>query len=296
MTSIPTEQLDRALVGAAVALVFTPADEDGIAITFAVNTTVTMAVVDGAGTAVTGSPFAATLAVDRKSASVTIPTASLAHLDTYDATWAFTSGATVRSWQTTLQVCGGYHCTVDAFRNLRSEFATVAASDIRDARTLAEVRFEDACKVAFVPRGARASLKGDGTDVLLLGHVELREIYSLSIDGTDLTVDELAALDLSGKHAGIVVNVEGTWTKDSAIETHYAHGYDRADRPVRGAIMTLMKDYIVPDSTLPPRAVLQLSDFGNFRMAQPDENHPFGDMPEVESVYELYNRRRPAVG
>lgn len=292
MTAIPTEQFDRVLMGEDAALSFAPASADGDALTLLAPATVALS--DGAGVDIPLSPNAATIATDKHSLSFTIPAGSLPLLDTYTVTWTATVGEAACSWQTSLDVCGGHIFSIAQFRASKKEFAAKTAATVRSVRTAAEVAFEKECGVAFVPRGAREQIRGDDTDTLLLSHVALRDIYSLSVDGTAWTPDEIAVL--VREEPGIVTRTDGlVWTAGSLIVVHYTHGYDRPPVPVRDAVLILAQDRAIPDSRIPSRAVLQATEFGNFRVSVPGRDGPFG-IPEVDARVYTYGRPRPAVG
>jgi len=116
--------------------------------------------------------------------SCSIPPSALPGLDLYTVTWRGTpEDGDELSWATTMELVGGFHFSIATLAGARKEFAAMSPDALRDARTLAEVRFESECRVSFVPRGARETVEGDGSDVLLLGHVACRELLAISEDG-----------------------------------------------------------------------------------------------------------------
>jgi hypothetical protein len=287
----PQDQVDRILVNSAASLSFAPTDQDGEVV--AVTATGPITISNSAGAEITGGT--ATLN-DDGTLSYDLAAADLPLLDTYAVKWQGAVGGDVLAWQTTAQVVGGFHYSLAAFKALRPEFATMTPDRIRDARTLAEERFELECRVAFVPRGARETLKGPSWESFLLAHVACRDILAMKIDGTILTGDQIAAQTI--EEGGILRLDRTYWThrhRHCEVEILYSHGYDRPDRAVRDAVLRLAKDYAVPDANLPARALVQLTDYGAFRIGRIDDDNPFG-IDSVDAVYRAVRRHRPPVG
>ncbi len=290
MAAIATGQLDRVPLGAAAVLSLTPETPAGGSYTLASPSSVVVR--DGAGVEVHAG--SATVAADEQSLSATVPASALDALDSYTVEWTATVSGAQSGFTSALEVCGGYFTTIAELRALRGEFASTPGATLLRARALAETAFEKQCKVAFVPRAARESLIGSGRDVLVLGHVALRELYEVKIDGVALSAGDLAAL--TPEEPGLVTRPGGViWPQQASIDVYYAHGYDRPEAPVVDAVRRLAREYVVPDANLPPRAVLQVTEYGNFRLGALDEENPFG-IPDVDAVYRAYRRVLPGVG
>lgn len=301
MTGIPTTQVDRFLQGEPALLSFAPLDQDDEPLTVTEPATVT--IVDGAGVAVVEDAEATVVEEEEAAPHLTylLDPDDFALLDTYTVTWTAVVGEEddELSWTTTLELCGGHLFRFAAFRALGASLKSAAAATIREARRLAEDRFEDECAVAFVPRGARARRYGDGSRTLILPHVALRGLYSVTLDeDTELTEAELAELEYGDDEVGgaIVRRPAGkVWPADTLVELHYAHGYDRPSRPVVAAVLELAREYAAPNTALPPRATSVATDLGVFRISTANAENPTG-LPNVDAVIRDVRRKRPSVG
>jgi hypothetical protein len=304
VTAIPTRQVDRVLTGEPAALRLELVDSDGEPLVATEDGLVS--VLDGAGLAVVEDAPATLEPVEEEGEGegepagssallYTVDPEALTLLDTYTVVWTVTVGEEALAYLTQLEVCGGHLFTIAAFRARASrETTSLTGALIRAARRIAEDRFEGHCHVAFVPRGARGELRGDGTTSLLLPHVALREIYALTIDGAPLSETELAALE--PEEPGIVRRPRGLrWPRGAQIRCHYAHGYDGPSGDVSEAVLKLASEYAVPDRALPPRATSLSTDVGVFRISTAGREHPTG-IPDVDAVIEKETRERPAVG
>jgi hypothetical protein len=83
------------------------------------------------------------------------------------------------------------------------------------------------------------------------------------------------------------------WTKDAPIVVVYEHGYPSVPAKVKDAALDVAVDATVP-SGLNPRATVQNTDLGAFRLSIPTPGTPTG-IPEVDQVIRTYGYRRPAV-
>jgi hypothetical protein len=287
----PTAQVDRRVIGVPASLALTPYDDSqGSELTLAAEPAPSVSVSDGAGVEVHAG--AAAISTDEHSLSATIPSDALPMLDSYLVRWSATAAGVAYLWTTILEVCGGHLFTLAAMRASRSEFASLPTEQLLAARTLAEARFEEECRVAFVPRGARERLRGDGSSTLLLARVALREVIALAVDGASWSAEQIAAL--IAEEAGILRREDG-WPAGAVVDVHYSHGYDRPEAPVTDAALRLAREYAFPDSRLPPRAVLQATEYGSFRLATPGRDGATG-LPDVDAVIARYSRERPALG
>ncbi len=303
MSAIPTAQLDRVLLGEAASLTLAPVDRDGTAVVC--KTSVAVKIEDGAGETVVAAGVGS-LSVDGKTFSYTLDPTKLTAYDTYVLTWTSYVGtpAVARSWQTTLDVCGGHLFTIAEFKARGRRLDELTAAQIRAVRVVAEDRLEEECGVAFVPRGGRAAVTvGTWRDEtrLILPHVALRELYAVTVDdgdtATELTEAEVATLTVGDKQvgAGIVFCADADlWDEGDVVTLHYAHGYDRPPAPVTNAALLLAGEYATPDVALPPRATSLSTDLGVFRVSVAGRERPTG-LPEVDRVIERYGRTRPAV-
>lgn len=284
--------VDRYRKGDPISLSFTYYDDNGVA--QAIVGAATATVYDGAGAAVTGVAGAATL-LDG-AATFSIDSAALTRLDTYKVLWAggIATGAFQR-W-TYFELADGYLFELADFRNYRAEFADTTnfpAARLRKIRAAAEESFENGAMVAFIPRGARQTLTGDGGRRLQLERVYVSAVYSASIDGTALTAEELAELTIHSH--GVLERPRGkVWTRGHEILVHYVHGHSFPIAPVVDAVMELAAAGAVP-SNLNARATSESTEFGAFRLTIAGRDGETG-IPNVDAAMLRYGAKRPAVG
>jgi len=281
--------MQRFLLGKPVTLSLAPCDDDGAPIPLDAGGTVS--ITDGAGVEVDSGDAA--LSEGGLTLSYEVRPAAIVVLDSYRATWPTGDVSD-------FEVCGGYLFDLGALRSYNEVLADPAqfpADTLKAARVAVEQRFEEKCGVAFVPRGSRATVVGDRTDVLILPHLELTEVYSVTVDGVALTDDELSQLrlDRCGTLTRVVHSCVPTlWRPRSVIDVHFAHGYLRPPAPVSGAAVIFAGENLLPN-VLPRRATTQSSGDMTFRITVAGRDGETG-IPDVDSVLERYSRLLPAVG
>lgn len=252
----------------------------------------TIAIADGAGAAVLAATPASSIT---NGISYDADHAVLAALDTYTCTWTGVVATLAKEWRSTIEICGGYLFEISELRAFDSAFDSVTKftdAKLRAARTAAEQRFEQACRVAFVPRARRVTIAGDGSDHVYLPDNAVRRIVSLTVDDVAFTVAELAALDV--REWGRVRRMDGlTFADGAVVEVFYEHGLDYPDGPVAQAVMLLTREYAVR-SGLSSRATVEATDVGFFRVSVAGPDRPTG-IPEVDAVIADFGRRRPRI-
>ena len=259
---------------------------------FTSTTPWTIAIKNGAGTAVLAST-----AATGKVSGITYSAAYsvLSALDTYTCTWTGKKSSDTTEWQSIIELCGGYLFELAEMRAFDAAFASATTypdAKMRAARTAAEQRLERACRVAFVPRARRVVLAGNGSDTLCLPDNAVRSVTSLTVDGTAFTADELAALDV--REWGRVTRGDAyDFESGAVVEVFYKHGLDYPDAPVVQAAMLLAREYLVR-SALSSRATVEATDVGFFRVSVAGPDRPTG-IPEVDAVITDFGRRRPRV-
>ena len=260
-------------------------NDDGVLVTAAAPATVT--IVDGAGdSAYTGAATPSTGLL-----TATVPVASLAHLDTYTCTWSSTTG----EWTSRVEICGGFLFELADLRALESTYADAGrypASRLRTARTAAEMRFEEAAGVAFVPRCRRVTLIGDGSWRLNLPDPAVRSVRSVTVAGVALTATELAALVV--REWGALDLTASVWTDQAEIVACYEHGEDYVPAPVSQAVMLLAPEYLTRKA-LASRATQEITELGTFNLSVAGFRRPTG-IPEVDRVAQDFGRSPRLVG
>jgi hypothetical protein len=221
-------------------------------------------------------------------------------LDEYVLQWSasnFGTGMTYY-WLTRVEYCGGYHFGVSAFRRAHPELSAYSDEQIQVARAIAEEQLEYLCRVAFVPRGERETIRTrpDRTDSVAvhLRWAEPSQVYSLSVDGTAWTEDQIAALWVHP--GGMLILTDGTcWPAGSVIDVHYRHGFDFTPPDLRRASIELAAD-ILRTSDLPARATAVATDVGTIRLSLASRDGTTTGIPDVDAAIARYTRRLPEVG
>ena len=232
-----------------------------------VNTPTTLTVVfEVDGVATDPSPATATVTITRDDGSLLLDEVAATRtavgtfaisltavqnnqLDSLSVAWTSSLG----TLPAIVEIVGGFLFTIAQARALNplSDVVRYPTQRIVDARTMVETALEDACGVAFVPRYRRESLNGSGSTEVALAMPRVRSIRAGTLDGTALTVDDLAAIVPSGP--GIIYTPSG-WTRgfiNYAIS--YEHGYDTPPPRVSNAALLLARRYLV-DSPVSDRA------------------------------------------
>lgn len=174
--------------------------------------------------------------------SKTLTPAQTALLDTYRAEWTATIGAVAGNvFETRYEVVGGFFFTIAQARAFDDGVLTNVddhpTSDLVDAREAIESDLERG-RVAFVPRGRRATLDGSGSSVLLLPDMFVRSVYSVSVDGVAMTSGELAEIKTYGPEGKLWL---ARWPSgERNVVVHYAHGLDECPPEVRRIALKLL--------------------------------------------------------
>lgn len=280
----------RRTTGGTYALTRRTVDEDGSPVTVA---TPQVKIYDGAGVQVgtTGTPTASAGWL-----AYTVPAGVMVELDTYEAVWTGTVSTAAVEYRQPLELVGGFLFEVEDLRSFDPAFADAGrypGALIRAARTAAEMRFERACRVAFVPRGRRARQIGDGTYRLEVADNALRELLGGSIGTDALTSDEID--EITVREWGAIDRPAGkVWTLGELVQVHYEHGWDYPTPEIAQAVMLVARDYLVR-SPLSSRATVEATDVGFFRLSVAGPDRPFG-IPEVDAVIRAVGRNRPTIG
>lgn len=265
-------------------------DSEGTAVD--ISGTATLTIYDGGDTAVVS---AVTPTIDGNGDLVYAASIDdIENLDTYEAVWGGTAGGVSYEWLTRFEICGGHLFEVSDLRAYDSSLtlADYPAATVQQARLWAEQRLEQqkAAGVAFVPRGAREAFVIRSSERLYLSHPQVREVYSISIDGTALTATELAEVTIDGSQ----LIRDDDWEEDTVVTVHYAHGLDEPPGPVVQAAMILAREYLIR-SNLSSRAISESTDVGFLRLSVPGTGGKTG-IPEVDAVIaDMRETYRPAV-
>ncbi len=281
------QQLLRGVGGAVTLRTY---DADGIPANPAAGA-ITADVVDSAGAAIAGSPFAvanppATLGV----LSFDLPS-SQDVLDTYTVTWNLPGGITRTS---EFEIIGAYLFEVGDLRAYDAELTTAAypSDSIVELREAITERFEKVAGVSFVPRGDRAYLDGSGSAVLVLPKRQPISVVAITVDDVALAAEDLA--DVKAYDSGELVWDGGVWTAGFLnVQVLYEHGLQPVPGPVhRVAMMYAAHELKKRVSEENPRATGLSTDAGFWRLTIAGRDGPTG-LPEVDAVLADFGRRAP---
>jgi hypothetical protein len=280
--------MDRLVRDAGGTIGLTVYDDDGAIADL--PTTPTVAVVDGAGAAVTtGTATHVSVGVYEFGVTgVHVP-----ECDLYTAAW--TSGASV--FVTQFEAIGGWPCTLAEMRAANTELADTTrypSALLIAARDVAMDRVETVTRVAWTTRRARVTLDGDGSDLIILPNNEVQQILAAAVDGAPVTAADCRYWPWGGLAAP-----EGTvWAAGwRNITVDYLHGYQYTPGPVADAIVELALGAVVEyGNRIPERATSVSTDVGTFRLTLPGRDGPTG-IPRVDAVLDQYGyQHKPAVG
>ncbi|MEM9611150.1 MAG: hypothetical protein AAGA99_27335, partial [Actinomycetota bacterium] len=211
------------------------------------------------------------------------------------ATWTRDDGAIRTS---THELVGGVYFTIADARTEKGGMADTgmyADNFIQEARYAAEIEAEEICGVAFVPRFARLRIDGSGWDELAVEHPRVRELISVTEDGTAWTADEVAAVIVDD--AMLILDDGCVWTRGRGrFVLEYLHGWDRLPADMLVPTMRRAKHAIDnAESTVPVGAfTAAVPGGGQITLQRPDAMRT-GDHT-VDAVYARHNDRVPGFG
>lgn len=285
----------RSLAVGAYSVSVAPTDDEGAPIPLTGD--VELEVTDGAGVLV----HSATVAADQGSATAQIPFADLPHLDTYQLTWSADVEGSPMQWTDQLEIVGGYLFEIAQLRSFDRAFEDTThypTEFLRRMRTAAEnlIEGEHAANVAFVPRGARATVDGTGRASIELPHLEAREVISLEVDGEAWTAEQISTLIVDDCLLRLSTTSPITsWPVGSRnIRVHFTHGMNFSPPAIARAALLLVRDHAEP-SSIPGRATASSIGEQMFRMTVAGRDGTTG-LPEVDAAIQQFGRHRVRAG
>lgn len=238
---------------------------------------------DGA-TALPGSPFTVTDGFATGQLTFEVPATSFVDLDVIDVAWTVTRPGGDQTIRDQLEIVGGFLYTA---RQLRARYPELASPDdftadrIRENREQIDDVFAN-CDVSFVARARRASYQGIWSTLLPLDDLAILTVREILIDGTALTVDELA--DVTVLHdTGHLIRSAG-WCNGTrkTVEVLYEHGLTSVPDDVHRAAMTLARATLT-DPAAPSRATSLSTETGSFRLSTAGRDGLTG-FPDVDAT------------
>lgn len=245
------------------------------------------------GTVVAG-PTAATPG-DPGEYTYTLP--AQADLDSLTVDWVADSvGGAVVTARDYVEIVGGYLFGIAEARALAPPLSgsTYPTATLSAVRIEVEQECEEICRQAFVPRFARETLSGTGTDRIGLKHMMLRRLRSVTVSGVAWSTPDVEAVPPAEN--GIAHRPGGIWPAAVGnIVIEYEHGWDYPPEELRTAAMTRLRSRLTPTSSgVPDRAISwNTQEGGTFRISLPGKQTT--GVAAVDGVYERYTRMQRAV-
>lgn len=262
--------------------------------------TVTVGVVDEAGTTVVASGAATTTGTT----GVRTYTLAASATDVPKVLIATWTNGTI-STTTRVEVVGGFYASV---RQIRDSDAVLddprkyTAAQIVTARRSVEREFEDFTGVAFVPRYRRVRLNGTGRSMLVLPDAELRSVRSVTeydINNSPTVYDNAELAAIPANPGGIAVRIDGDVFEPglSNVVIEYLHGYDRPPADVLEAFYLRVRDILNRQNRgVPDRATTFTSEVGGtYSLLVAGRGGSITGIPDVDVVLKRYSRRIPGI-
>lgn len=215
--------------------------------------------------------------------------ADAADLDTLTFAWEIDG----QVFETVVEVVGGFYFSIAQALAL-TELEDFSAAEIATARTLAEQAFEDAARVAFVPRYAYERVSAQRGQLLSLPRFPLRVVRSVteitSFGGDPADVD---ASGYSATEEGIY-RLYGWTPGPKNVTVGYEYGYDRPPELVARAVLILAKNWLIEGPiTDRATAISAGPDGGTITLLTPGVRGVVFGIPVVDSALEQYGRKPP---
>lgn len=191
--------------------------------------------------------------------------------------WSVGDGWSAR---TVVEAVGGFLFSIPELAAMRLNRTTVGDEFTKDelvtVRLVVETALEDACSVAFVPRLAVETVRGDGSYFLPLKRTHVRRVRTVNGEPTTVTADV----------AGIAL---GDWRRGRSYTLAYEHGHDYPPPRVSRAGLLLAKRWLV-DGPVDDRATSITSESGTTTLLiTPGMRGHLFDLPEVNAVVAAYD-------
>ena len=255
---------------------------------------VTIGIVDEAGTTVVASATATTSA---GSGVYTYSLAAQSNLKKLTATWSGTWGSAM-TFDTHHEVVGGWYATpaeVRAMDSILGEATTFPLADLIDAIDYATAIIDDYTGVSWTQRYHREVLNGTNSDTIRVSKMFPATLLSASINGTALTASQIT--DTALFDDGTMQRKSDVWTytnPGNLVVIEYEAGAGTvAPNDLRWAARTLARYHLLEQvSRIPDRAISVQSEFGQIQLAQPGMNRPT-PLPDVNVVLNRHRHRGP---
>jgi len=282
----------RIVAATAAPITFTSIDHEGEPTT--PTGTVTVAVVDSQGDAVTAGAVSTTGNVSTS----TLPIASTSSVDRLTATWT-DDGTEVAT--TVHDVVGGVYATTTHIRDIVGVLDNATkwdATDVKRVRNEIEYIIEMVTCRAFVPRFDVAHLDGTGSECLSLPHPDLRSVVWAKYHNGSAWVPVTGTVsEIQPDNAGTASFLSGSTWPTAPLRIGYRHGRDRPPADLVAAAAKFVKYRLASvKSGIPDRAIsIQGTELGNITIATPGLGPWTSGVPDVDSIINHYRWKRPVL-
>lgn len=187
------------------------------------------------------------------------------------------------------------YLTADAAKERDQRLADFDASDIENGVADFEDKAEEYRGVAYTPRDAEATLRGNAASYLFLPHLKVRTVESITIDGTALSVSELADVTTWGDEGALERGVGWCGTQ---IVVAYTHGFEAPP----ATVLTACTEYVLcvlraQKSGVSRNTLSEATEAGTTRYSTPDWNagRPTGWLEVDRLLNSLPDYRTPGM-
>ncbi len=227
----------------------------------------------------------------------TLSATHTANLNVLTLTTTATVSSNTQTFVQSVEVVGAHYVTIADIRALPGmadvdKFPTALLRQVRD-------QFEDMVEsitgTAWVPRFARVSLDGDGSNALVLPDLHPRTVVSVTIDGTSCS-----ASDFTLYEEGLIRRESTTFPAPSYstgprnVVVEYTHGHDAPPAQLREEALSWIR-YKVMQRLAGVQSNAIAEDNTRYSTPDPANGRPTGSLTLDPILVDL-NEKRPAIG
>lgn len=243
----------------------------------------TVTIVQEDGTVLVG-PAASTTDAGTGEFSYNLTTTHTADLNVLTATWSITRNSLTEQLVTHHEIVGGHVCSlaqIDANLGKAGDSTNYSLPTKRFARDVATDAFEEEAGVAFTPRYRRVRLDGDGRVDVMLPFPRPLAVISGTVDGTALTVGQLA--DLEVYDTGVVYSPAGWLSGRRNVVLKVEHGFRSPPADVSRAVAMIAAS-VLKDGPFDDRGYAVTEDGGAVRLLTAGIAGAAFSLPDVQAA------------
>lgn len=281
----------RLVAGVAGTARFYNVDGDGVPAGASGVVTIGVKTLDGTTVVSAGTATVAGTGADVGTYTYGLTTTHTASLGMLVATWSISGAGT---FTTHLEVVSRHYLTqADLFElqpSLNSQ--AISSEQLVRARLAAELEVEWICGRSFVRRARTVTLDGTGDTVLVIPDWDLVTIDAVSVDGTALTVGEIA--DLYPRTDRAIEQPTGSvwaWGRGNVALT-YTYGLNVPPQDLKEALAVRVRELVNGgQSALLARATQFTPDQGGGSYQLDRAGRYKTGNPDVDAVYQRHSKR-----